>query len=521
VREGDELVGARWSTALERAAAPLRDALDGRGTVAVLGGARLTNESAYAWAKLAKGIIGTDHVDCQMGDGLPAALVAGLPRATIARACTAGGTVIALGPDVKEELPVLYLRLRHAVLEDEVRLFEVGHGRTGLSHLAAACYHGLPGALPELASALLAEQELTAPVTVVLGRTSITEDPATIAAVAKVLAEGLPEARFLLALPRGNVVGALDAGLAPGLLPGRTTLVASRAEFAAAWPTLPEAGGLDAAGILEEAAAGRVDVLVLLGADPVADFPDRALVEAAFDRVPTIVALDRFLTASSSRAHVVLPAAGATEVNGTTTNLEGRVLPLNQKVTPPGTARADWLIAAELARRIGADLGFADLDELWREAEALGPAYAGLRGRLAEDVEREGVVLEGGHNGLDGLPAPRPTALGAAELRLVATAKLYDAAVETQRSPHLAGLAPRPVARLHPADFDKLGVEPGAVVRIVDDQGSLALAVEPDAGVVEGTVAVPFNLPGADLARLLRADRPHTDVRIDTRTSDG
>ena len=39
---------------------------------AVVGGARLTNESAYAWVKLAKGVVGSDHVDCQLGDGLAA-----------------------------------------------------------------------------------------------------------------------------------------------------------------------------------------------------------------------------------------------------------------------------------------------------------------------------------------------------------------------------------------------------------------------------------------------------------------
>ena len=39
------------------------------------------------------------------------------------------------------------------------------------------------------------------------------------------------------------------------------------------------------------------------------------------------------------------------ETDGTTTNLEGRVSVLNQKVTPPGTARTDWMIAAELAQQ--------------------------------------------------------------------------------------------------------------------------------------------------------------------------
>jgi len=40
----------------------------------------LTLQAAYTWARLAKGVLGTDHVDAQLGDGLPADVVLGLPR---------------------------------------------------------------------------------------------------------------------------------------------------------------------------------------------------------------------------------------------------------------------------------------------------------------------------------------------------------------------------------------------------------------------------------------------------------
>ena len=56
-RATTELVEASWPAALERAATAIREALTAGGpeSVAVIGGARLTNEDAYAWAKLAKG----------------------------------------------------------------------------------------------------------------------------------------------------------------------------------------------------------------------------------------------------------------------------------------------------------------------------------------------------------------------------------------------------------------------------------------------------------------------------------
>ena len=121
VRRGDELVEVSWAEALNAAAeglAAARDAArdrpsDGAG---VIGGARLANEDAYAWAKAARVALGTDNVDAQLGDGLAAGLVLGLPRATIDQA-VAAPLVLTLSPDVKEELPILYLRLRDAARE--------------------------------------------------------------------------------------------------------------------------------------------------------------------------------------------------------------------------------------------------------------------------------------------------------------------------------------------------------------------------------------------------------------------
>ncbi len=119
VRKEGELVPVSWGEALAAAAAGITAAKEsgGPGAVALIGGARLTNESAYAWAKLAKGVIGTDSVDAQLGDGLPADLVLGLPRATIDEAASAP-LLITLTGDLREELPVLFLRLREAAEEE-------------------------------------------------------------------------------------------------------------------------------------------------------------------------------------------------------------------------------------------------------------------------------------------------------------------------------------------------------------------------------------------------------------------
>ena len=111
------LVEATWSEALAEIAARVAGVPGER--IGVLGGARLANEDAYAWAKLARTVLHTDNVDAQLGDGLPGDLIASLPRATIDQVCDAS-LIVTIAPDIKEELPVLYLRLRHAAVDKGV-----------------------------------------------------------------------------------------------------------------------------------------------------------------------------------------------------------------------------------------------------------------------------------------------------------------------------------------------------------------------------------------------------------------
>ena len=351
VHNGTELVETPWPEALDAAAAILErvKSLHGAGAIGVIGGARGSNEDAYAWARLAKGVIGTDHVDAQLGDGLPAEVVLGLPRAEIAD-CDRAAAIVLLGPDLKEELPVLHLRVRRAAVELGVPVIDfsavgsalspasidlhVGPGEAGVvaERLVSAVTRAMEGAsgaegrevdgtdAVSRAAAVLRDREGT--IVVVLGRGSLAERADTTMRAAAAFAS-LPQARFLSALRRGNVHGALELGLAPGVLPGRVSLDEGRDAFTTAWGAVPETAGLNTTGILHAAADGRIHALVLLGCDPLADFPDRTLARAAFDGPATVIAVDAFLSESSRHADVVLPATLWGEKQGTVTNLEG------------------------------------------------------------------------------------------------------------------------------------------------------------------------------------------------------
>ena len=83
-------------------------------------------------------------------------------------------------------------------------------------------------------------------------------------------------------------------------------------------------------------------------------------------------------------------------MEGTTTNLEGRVSTVHQRVTPPGTAQADWIIAAELAFQLGSDLGLESVAQIQAELASVSPVHAGLLEALAAgSLDAEGVVFAG------------------------------------------------------------------------------------------------------------------------------
>jgi NADH-quinone oxidoreductase subunit G len=211
----------------------------------------------------------------------------------------------------------------------------------------------------------------------------------------------------------------------------------------------PRPGGLDTRGTLQAAADGKIECLVLVGADPLADFPDSDLARRALFGARRVISVDTHLSATSDRADVVLPAAAFAEKSGTTTNLEGRVTTLGRKVTPAGTSRPDWMIAAAIAQGLGVDLGYRSVDDITDAIATMVASYDGVT-RDALAASPDGVMS---HTPVSIDPInPVSVEIGVRnsyDFRLVVSRKLYDAAVGTATSPSMAHLAPGQVAHQH------------------------------------------------------------------------
>jgi NADH-quinone oxidoreductase subunit G len=497
VRSDGSLAMSTWNAALEAAARAIGDAVAAGGPagVAVLGGARGTNEDAFAWARLAHDVVGTPHVAAQLADGLPVGVL-GMPRATIEEVCSSG-TVVLLGPDLKEELPVLYLRLRDAAVNRGTRLVEIAARDSGLTRYAWRTVGYEPGRQASGVRAALADEQIrsqldSGTVTIVVGRANLAEPSSNTVAALRVLQERYPRAKILPALRRGNVVGAVQLGLRPGR------------------------GGLDSTGILNAAAAGKVGCLVLLGCDPLTDFPDADLAARAVAGAGRVISVDTFATSSTQLADVVLPAAAFGEKGGTTTNIEGRVTTLGQRVTARGTSRPDWMIATEIALLLGEDLGFGSVDDVTTAISETVDAYGGVT--LAALAASSDGVLAGVPAAID---PPNPGGDEAPErnsydFRLMVSRRLYDTATATMMAASLAPLVGSTAVHLHPLDLERIGAHEGSDVRVISVRTSTVLPVVADPAVHRGVAWVPYHQLGTSIGPLVDSGTAATDVRIES-----
>lgn len=488
VKSGDSFAQVTWSEALETVARTVRHATPG--SVAILGGARGTNEDAFMWAQLADAL-GVTMRDAQLDDGLPVGIYS-YPQATIDEACAAP-TVVLLAPDLKEELPVLHIRLRDAAMKKRIRIIEVSATESGLTSLAWRSVRAESGTTVAAVQSLLADAEVAAqlasgPVVVVAGRGNLAESASHVMAAVDVVVSAT-SASVLPALRRGNVRGALSVGLTPQ-------------------------SGADAAAILEAAAAGRVECLVLLGADPLNDVPDADLARRGIAGAKFIVSLDTFMSPSTAHADVVLPVAAYGEKDGTTMNLEGRVTNVVQKITARGTSRADWMIAAELADMLGHDLGVTTVADVQKKMAAKIVGFGATTTSVA--IKRDGVVVSVASPVRTPLAPPPVAVRSSYDFRVVMGRKLYDKAIGTATSPALSALASGARVTIHPLDLERVGAAEGTNVRVSNAHSSVVLPVFASESVVRGTAVVPFNQPGADIRELVRHNESVVDVRIES-----
>ncbi len=132
---------------------------------------------------------------------------------------------------------------------------------------------------------------------------------------------------------------------------------------------LPRAGGKNTSEMLNEAEAGKLKTLILLGADEI----DTSKLSDA-----TVIYIGSHGDAGAHRADIILPATAYTEKSATYVNTEGRVQRTQAAVAPKGDARQDWAIIRALSDVIGKALPYDNLAEIRKAVGETNPVFLGL-----------------------------------------------------------------------------------------------------------------------------------------------
>ncbi len=181
---------------------------------------------------------------------------------------------------------------------------------------------------------------------------------------------------------QNNVQGGGDMGALPNKLPGFQDVVDSRARarFEAVWgrPVPPEPG-IHLTLMFEAMEAGDLRAVYCIGENPADSEADVTHARTLLSNLDLLVVQDIFLTRTAELADVVLPASVAwAESEGTVTSSERRVQRVRAAVPPPGEARHDIDIFADLANRMGAQWGRPSAEQLWDEVRSLSPLHEGM-----------------------------------------------------------------------------------------------------------------------------------------------
>jgi formate dehydrogenase major subunit len=189
---------------------------------------------------------------------------------------------------------------------------------------------------------------------------------------------------------QNNVQGGGDMGALPDRLPGFQHVENDelRAKFDAAWGvTIPPKRGWHLSGMFDAMERGDLTAVYCIGENPVQSEADQKRAKHLLGGLEFLVVQDIFLTATGELADVVLPAAASwAESEGTVTNSERRVQRVRKALEPPGDARDDLGIIAEVARRMGAEFGWESAEDAWNELRSLSPVHAGMSYRRLEEL---------------------------------------------------------------------------------------------------------------------------------------
>ena len=325
---------------------------------------------------------------------------------------------------------------------------------------------------------------------------------------------------------QNNVQGACDMAALPNTFPGYQSVSEEKNVkfFEEFWGAkMSPNNGLRIPEMLDEAYAGNLKAMYVMGEDPVLSDPDANHVKKALDNLDFLVVQDIFLSETAKFADVVFPAACYAEKDGTFTNTERRVQRVRKAVEAPGECRLDWAILAEVARRVGAKgFDYRNAEEIFEEIRATTPSYRGISYKRIDKAGLQWPCPTEDHPGTKylhkgvfprgkGLMVPveyeAPAELVNEEYPvLLSTGRmLYHYNIATRYSKNLDGIRPYELAEINPIDAKRMGIVEEEIVRVSSRRGSILTRVTITDKVKPGMMFMTFHYKESPVNELTNA----------------
>ncbi len=316
---------------------------------------------------------------------------------------------------------------------------------------------------------------------------------------------------------QNNVQGASDAGLIPMFLPDYQTVTDDgiRAKFNDVWNSddFSNEKGLTVTEIIDQAYAGNIKGMYIMGENPAMSDPDVNHARDALAKLDLMIVQDIFLTETANYADIILPASALYEKNGTVSNTNRQVQRVRPAVTPPGEAREDWKITVELAQRIGLNWDYTDVSQVFAEMKLTMESLDNITWErletetitypsLSETDPGQPIVFGDGFPRADGRAKFTPASVIPPdeapddEYPMIATTgrqlEHWHTGSMTRRSNVLDAVEPEANCSMNPRTLKLMGIEPGETIRLTTRRGSIDIMVRADRAIAEDMVFIPF-----------------------------
>lgn len=225
----------------------------------------------------------------------------------------------------------------------------------------------------------------------------------------------------------------------------------------------------DLTAILEDAKAGKIQMLVQWGADLLREYPDQELVRDAYANVPFLIAEGMFPPIDAAQFRAILPQAGPGEVAGTYVNMEARLQQAMPSVQPPGQARPTRSYLTAWAHALKQSLpSVEEWDPYGDESDLLPlqPLPTTIKALAPQSVSTGGYELVTGSLVIEnGIPSE----------------------ILKPRIPEYPG-------RISPKDAQTLGIEGHGLVRVARGGRDIKVPVAVDPRMTPGRIFVPWGM---------------------------